>query len=133
KLKLFTEVKNFVSEVETGAPVTTKRQAQTSVIVEDGDIVVIGGLIRNDSSQGVSKVPILGDIPLIGWLFRSSRKTEQKSNLLIFIKPHIINTAEQLRQLSDEKKNAREEMGKQFEEQRSRGKAIGEVLKEMAK
>ncbi|KKU81433.1 MAG: General secretion pathway protein D, partial [Microgenomates group bacterium GW2011_GWA2_47_8] len=97
------------------------------------DTVVIGGLISNNSNEGASKVPLLGDLPLIGWLFRASQKSEQKSNLLIFIKPHIINTAEQLRQLSEEKKAQKEEMQKQFQEQQGRGKAIGEVLKEMVK
>lgn len=69
---------------------TIKRSSSTSVLVDDGQSIVIGGLMRTRSSMSRAKVPILGDIPVLGVLFRSSQKRVQKSNLLIFITPKII-------------------------------------------
>lgn len=76
-------------------PTTYKRTAKTSVIVKDKETVVIGGLIQDDTEVSVAKIPILGDIPLIGWLFKYQYKKKEKSNLFIFITPHIVrNQAE---------------------------------------
>ena len=76
-------------------PTTYKRAAKTSVIVKDKETVVIGGLIQDDTEVSVAKIPILGDIPLIGWLFKYQYKKKEKSNLFIFITPHIVrNQAE---------------------------------------
>ena len=71
-------------------PTTYKRAAKTSVIVKDKETVVIGGLIQDDTEVSVAKIPILGDIPLIGWLFKYQYKKRYKSNLFIFITPHIV-------------------------------------------
>ncbi|PKK90566.1 MAG: hypothetical protein CVV64_09405 [Candidatus Wallbacteria bacterium HGW-Wallbacteria-1] len=75
-------------------PVLTKRAAKTTVTIQDTQTVVIGGLIREDKQKVVSKVPVLGDIPLLGKLFRSRKTVRKKTNLLIFITPHIIDTRE---------------------------------------
>ncbi|MEE9257550.1 MAG: type II secretion system secretin GspD [bacterium] len=103
-LKLFQEILNFVEESQVGAVVTTKRQATTTVTVEDGQTVVIGGLIRDDKTVIETKVPFLGDIPLIGLLFRSERKTKVKTNLMIFITPHIVTTPEEHQRLTELKR-----------------------------
>jgi general secretion pathway protein D len=110
RLEIFTEIKSFVEELagEVGAVVTTKRQATTSVIVEDASTVVIAGLIRDDKTGSIAKVPILGDIPLLGWLFKSRRQAKIKTNLLIFITPRIVNTAEDLLKITEEEKAQRE-------------------------
>lgn len=104
RMKIFQEILNFVSEPEVGAVVTTKRQANTSVTVEDGQTVVIGGLIRDDDVQSVSKVPLLGDIPILGTLFRSERQSKIKTNLLIFITPRVVTTPEEHMRLTEMKK-----------------------------
>lgn len=72
------------------APTIAKREVVTTVTIPDRSTVVISGLIREDQINEVSKVPFLGDIPLLGWLFRSSKERIQRTNLLIFVTPHII-------------------------------------------
>ncbi len=100
RLKLFQEVLSFVTEPEIGAVVTTKRSADTSVIVQDSQTVVIGGLIRDDKTRATTGVPGLASLPLLGYLFKSQRKTSVKTNLLIFITPHVVKSAEELRRLT---------------------------------
>ena len=123
RLEIFTEIKSFVEELagEVGAVVTTKRQATTSVIVEDGSTVVIAGLIRDDKIGSIAKVPILGDIPLLGWLFKSRRQAKIKTNLLIFITPRIVNTAADLLKITEEEQEQRE---KHIEEHRLEKKKV---------
>ncbi len=82
------------------APNINKRSANTVVVTPDGQPVVIGGLIANTKSSSDSKVPILGDIPLLGQLFRASSKTDNKTELLIFLTPHIVQMPSQLAALT---------------------------------
>jgi general secretion pathway protein D len=88
--------------VEIG-PTTNKREATTSVIVGNHQTVVIGGLMRDDLTKATRKIPLLGDIPLIGWLFKSQSKRTSKTNLLIFLTPHIVQDAEDLEQIRRKK------------------------------
>ena len=83
------------------APNINKRSANTVVVTPDGQPVVIGGLIGNQKSANDSKIPILGDIPLLGQLFKFSAKENQKNELLIFLTPHIVRAPEQLVALAD--------------------------------
>ena len=78
------------------APNINKRSANTVVVTPDGQPVVIGGLIGSQKSVNDSKIPILGDIPLLGQLFKFSAKSNQKNELLIFLTPHIVYAPEQL-------------------------------------
>jgi general secretion pathway protein D len=82
------------------APNLDKRSANTVVVTPDGQTVVIGGLISNDKSSSESKVPLLGDIPLLGNLFKFTSKANQKDELLMFITPHIVQMPSQLAALS---------------------------------
>jgi general secretion pathway protein D len=75
--------------------VTNKRTVSTTVLIEDGGIVVLGGLIEDDTSKGESRVPYLGNIPLLGLLFKTRNQTSAKSNLMIFIRPKIMRDANQ--------------------------------------
>jgi len=111
RLDIFAEIKSFVDNAEglEGAPITTKRQATTAVVVEDGSTVVIAGLIRDDRTGKLSKVPLLGDIPLLGWLFKSRSQNKNKTNLLIFITPRIITSAADLKKITEEEQERREE------------------------
>ncbi|MFT5707005.1 MAG: type IV pilus assembly protein PilQ, partial [Oceanospirillaceae bacterium] len=63
---------------------------KTSVIVKDSDTIVLGGVYRNETTNSIAKTPVLGDLPVIGGLFRQTRKTEKKNELLIFITPKLI-------------------------------------------
>jgi general secretion pathway protein D len=82
------------------APNLNKRSANTVVVTPDGQPVVIGGLISNDKSSSESKVPFLGDIPVLGNLFKFSNHSNQKNELLIFLTPHIVQMPSQLAALS---------------------------------
>ena len=82
------------------APNINKRSANTVVVTPDGQPVVIGGLISHDKSVSDSKIPFLGDIPLLGQLFKFSAKANQKNELLIFLTPHIVRMPSQLAALS---------------------------------
>lgn len=73
-----------------GVPIVDQRKASTNVLVKDGETIVMGGLRRRDVSDSVAKIPILGDIPLIGNLFRKKDKTMTETELVIFITPHLI-------------------------------------------
>ena len=94
RLKLAQEVTAFVSESEVGAVTTTKRSAKTTVIVDDNQTIVIGGLISNDSNEAKTSVPCLGNIPIFGWAFKQTSISKRKTNLLIFLTPHIITYPE---------------------------------------
>jgi len=89
---------------EKNRPSTYKRLAQTTVIVKDSNTVVIGGLIDDDIAVVETKVPCLADIPGLGWLFRSTSKISQKTNLFIFLTPHIIQNPAEAREVYREKK-----------------------------
>jgi general secretion pathway protein D len=75
--------------------VTNKRTVSTTVLIEDGGIVVLGGLIEDDTSKGESRVPFLGNIPILGLLFKTRNQTSSKTNLMIFIRPKIMRDANQ--------------------------------------
>jgi general secretion pathway protein D len=86
--------------------VTTKRAAKTSVVVKDNETVVIGGLIQDQETDTVSKVPFLGDIPGLGWLFKTTNKTRSKTNLMILLIPHIVKDNDALTSITDDQRDA---------------------------
>ena len=92
-LEILQEVESVREESVTGAQdlVTDKRSIQTQVLVADGEILVLGGLLEDRLTRSESKVPILGDIPFLGRLFRGSSETSRKQNLMVFIKPTILD------------------------------------------
>lgn len=88
------------------APIVNQREAETTVSVKDGETIVLGGIIRKSVNSTVKKVPLLGDIPLLGNLFRSSSKTEGKTELMIFLTPRIIHDpaeAQKMRQKEEKR------------------------------
>jgi type IV pilus assembly protein PilQ len=74
----------------TGAPGIDARAAKTTVLVRDGETIVIGGLISDSMSNQIAKIPILGDIPILGWLFRKKAMVRTRSELLIFVTPKVL-------------------------------------------
>ncbi|MFT5163284.1 MAG: general secretion pathway protein D [Alteromonadaceae bacterium] len=82
-----------------------KRELNTTVMADDGGVVVLGGLIDENVQESVSKVPILGDIPFIGHLFKSTSTTKQKRNLMVFIRATIVRNEATMSQLSHRKYN----------------------------
>lgn len=74
-----------------GQPAITKREAETEVLVKDGDTTVIGGIYTRRTSESVAQIPLLGDIPVLGWFFKSRSNSDERTELLIFISPTIVN------------------------------------------
>jgi general secretion pathway protein D len=83
--------------------ITNKRSIKSTILAENGQVIVLGGLIQDDVTQADSKVPLLGDIPLIGGLFRSTRETRIKRNLMVFLRPTVIRDAAGMAALSGKK------------------------------
>jgi general secretion pathway protein D len=98
----FTKLIEDVTTLSTDTPTTAKRTAQTVVSMNSGSTVVIGGLIRDDKVVIEKKIPLLGDIPLLGNLFKYKKDRVQKTNLLIFITPHVLTTQEDLQRITEE-------------------------------
>jgi general secretion pathway protein D len=82
-----------------------KREIKTTVIVDDGGTIVLGGLIDEDVQESVSKVPFLGDIPFLGHLFKSTSTSKRKRNLMVFIRPTIVRDGVTMNKISHRKYN----------------------------
>ena len=85
--------------------ITNKRNIKTTVLVEDRETIVLGGLIDDDVQESVKKVPVLGDIPLLGRLFKTTSISRTKRNLMVFLRPTIVRDAEDVRAISNRKYN----------------------------
>ena len=100
------EVSGVAGVVSSGVDlITNKRTIETTALVENNEIMVLGGLIDEDLQENINKVPILGSIPLVGRLFQSSSDSTVKRNLMVFIKPRIMTDAESSETISSEKYN----------------------------
>ncbi len=95
------------SELAQKAVITTTRNIKTQIVVNSGDTAVLGGLMSDRETETVSKVPVLGDIPIIGWLFKAKQVEKQKTNLLVFLTPRIIRNAEDSAGILNSKLNER--------------------------
>jgi general secretion pathway protein D len=96
--------KQATAATSTTQPVTLKRTVDTTVIVRDNQTIVIGGLIDDTTTDSETKVPVLGDIPILGWLFRDSSETTIKTNLYIFLTPRVIKNPGEAESVLQEKK-----------------------------
>jgi len=109
RLDLFQEISTVAEEVsqEVGGlavgPTTRKRSATTTIIVNNQQTIAIGGLIRDNVISSQQKIPLLGDIPLLGWLFKFKSVRNEKTNLLIFLTPHIVKDQTELTALKERK------------------------------
>jgi len=105
KLILNPSIEAIIDSSTEFAPTIAKREVTTTVTIPDRATVVISGLIREDTVKEIRKVPLLGDIPLIGWLFRSTRDRVQRTNLLILVTPHIIRDMKDAQAVKDALEN----------------------------
>ncbi len=107
KLDIYQEISSLKQTTENilinVGPTTTKRSTKTSVVVKDGQTVVIGGLMQERDEININKVPLLGDIPLLGIVFRNEHVSKKKTNLLVFLTPHILKEPEKISQITSEK------------------------------
>ncbi|GAB4290942.1 MAG: hypothetical protein Kow0090_04240 [Myxococcota bacterium] len=108
------EVSDIARESPILGPTTNKRSAKTVVTIKDQQTVVIGGLIRSRSVMTDTKIPFLGDIPILGWLFRSSDRKSTKTNLLLLLTPYIIRSQDDFRQIFERKMRERQEFIENF-------------------
>lgn len=102
KLVINQEASNIAGDV-SGEIITNKRSIKTTVVADNGEIIVLGGLVEQTSSLNEAKVPVLGDIPGIGNLFRSRGRTNARTNLMVFIRPTIIRNTEDARMTTAQK------------------------------
>lgn len=121
RLEIMQEISSIADSVETATDIVTqKREINTNVLAEDGETIVLGGLITEDYKTLVSKVPFLGDIPWIGWLFRTTEQARVKRNLLVFLRPTILRDKERTKQVSEEQFNELWEINLGIKEDRGR-------------
>ena len=114
KLQIFQEVSSIQSVSNATGIILNKRNVESNVIVEDGQIIVLGGLIGDNYTDGSSKIPWLGDLPLIGGLFRYDNKSRTRTNLMVFIRPSVLRNNEQINTFSNNKLDDLEEKRKTF-------------------
>ena len=107
RLKVYEKVEDVVgyANADQTAPITSKREAKTTVDVQNGQTLVIGGLIKNKKLTTVERVPVLGNLPVIGNLFRKTGHQIEKTNLLVFITPKVVRNREEENALTTEKVN----------------------------
>ena len=107
KLDIYQEISQVKNQSDaltvSLGPTITKRSTKTSVVAKDNQIVVIGGLMQENDEETVTKMPVLGDIPILGWLFKTKNVTKSKTNLLVFLNPHIIKEPARLAQITEKK------------------------------
>ncbi|WP_310596235.1 type II secretion system secretin GspD [Sphingomonas sp.] len=105
KLNLRLEVSSIAGPVsnDNSDLILNKRQIETTLTVDDGQIAVMGGLLSDEERRTIEKIPLLGDIPVLGNLFKSKAKSRNKTNLMIFIRPTILRTPEDSRKLAEQR------------------------------
>jgi len=103
RLQIFQEVSSVTKDPNVDGLVTNKRSVESAVLVDDGQIVVIGGLIQDSVTDGLEKVPGLGDLPLIGGLFKYNTRSRSKTNLMVFLRPTLLRSAERADALTSDR------------------------------
>jgi len=93
RLQIYQEVSSIQDATNPAGVITNKRAVESTILVDDGRIVVIGGLIQTNVTDGVQKVPVLGDIPFLGALFRYKTRSLTKTNLMIFLRPTLVRNS----------------------------------------
>lgn len=113
------EVEQIIQEIDKsevrdtqGNPTTSERRTLTTIVANDSQTVVIGGLISDKEEKAVKKVPLLGDVPLVGYLFRDTQVIKEKTNLLLFLTPHIIREPADMTRVSVARNNQRKAFNK---------------------
>ena len=115
RLQIYQEVSSIQDQTNPAGVITNKRSVESMVLADDGQIIVIGGLVQDSTGNTMEKVPLLGDIPLFGALFRYETRKQTKTNLMVFLRPLVMRerstygpvTSERYRQMLDEQGKAR--------------------------
>jgi len=109
KIKIEVGLEDLASMSETMGPTTTKRAIKTTVMGSNGSRIAIGGLLRENEIEDTEKVPVLGELPILGHLFRNTKNAKAKTNLMVVITPHILNDPEDIRRVFKKKLKDRSE------------------------
>jgi len=115
RMQIFQEVSSVQDQANPAGIITNKRSIESTVLVDDGQIIALGGLVRDSTTEGVEKVPLLGDIPILGYLFRYDTRKSSKTNLMVFLRPVVLRdsasyagfTAERYRQMLGEQEKVK--------------------------
>ena len=94
RLQIYQEASTVVGSIDNAGPITNKRSIESTVLIDDGAIIALGGLVEDSYESGEEKVPLLGDIPLAGNLFRYDSRKRSKTNLVVFLRPVILRSKE---------------------------------------
>ncbi len=109
RLKIYQEISSVVPAANNNSGssdiITKKRSIKTVVLANDGQMIVLGGLMQDDNSTTVQRVPCVGAVPLLGEPFKFTENTKTKTNLMVFLKPHIIKNGNQIEEITDRKYN----------------------------
>jgi general secretion pathway protein D len=103
RLKIMQENSSISNSTSASGIITNKSEIKTNILADDGETIVLGGLIKDEIKKKVSKVPLLGDIPFLGTLFRSSSDSHSKKNLLVFLRPTILRDKKASQEISQQK------------------------------
>ncbi|WP_257458668.1 type II secretion system secretin GspD [Archangium lipolyticum] len=114
RMTITEQTEEIASTDQVLGPTTAKRSAKTTVVAKDQETVVIGGIMQDRTIESVVKVPILGDIPLLGHLFRDNTTRKTKTNLLLFLTPYIIREQSDFRRIFERKMAERQQFVEQF-------------------
>ncbi len=106
RLKIYQEISSVDGGTAAeGGIITSKRSIKTVVLANDGQMIVLGGLMRDDNSATVQRVPCIGAVPVLGEAFQFTENTTTKTNLMVFLKPHIIKSGDQIEEMTSQKYN----------------------------
>jgi general secretion pathway protein D len=114
RLQIDEQTEEIASKDPILGPTTAKRTVKTNISVKDQGTIVIGGLIQERTIQSVHKTPILGDIPVLGWLFRDTVNTKTRTNLLLFLTPYIIRDQSDYQRIYERKRREQQEFLEAF-------------------
>jgi len=103
KLQIYQEVSSVQDSTNASGVITNKRSVESSVLVDDGQIVVIGGLIQDSVNDTIQKIPVLGDMPLFGGLFQYKTRSRSKTNLMVFLRTTVLRDAERANGVTNER------------------------------
>jgi general secretion pathway protein D len=106
RLEISTEISGAVASAllsaETFGVTTSMKTVETTVVVKDAQTIIIGGLMKDSQDMSKNRIPFLGDIPVLGWLFKSQQKSQTKTNLVILLTPHIVGSDEDIKRVRDQ-------------------------------
>ncbi|WP_224249438.1 type II secretion system secretin GspD [Hyalangium gracile] len=114
RLVITEQTEEIASSDPVLGPTTSKRSAKTTVVAKDQETVVIGGIMQDRTIESVAKVPVLGDVPLLGHLFRQTTRKKTKTNLLLFLTPYIIKDQSDFRAIFERKMRERQQFVEEF-------------------